>query len=177
MFWFLFWVTLGGMLVPGYSALSQHASELLGAGGAGALCFRIGVIGAGVGFIGYAIFGCSMISNGIWPLGDPMHGLHALGLLTIIAPALAHLELGNMLASRRGYLVTAGVSVAGIVYLWLNLAGNDPQAFRGLTQRVFSSINSLWPCAVAWVLLKREKGTLRAVKTPVHAAVSCAAAL
>src|SRR5206468_10702062 len=81
LFWFLLWVTLGGMLVPGYSAVSQHSSELLATGGAAAFCLRLGVIGAGLAFIffsfglmslsskrpaigaiGYFVFGCAMIS-------------------------------------------------------------------------------------------------------------------
>lgn len=173
--WFLFWVSVGGVLAPGYDLSSQHASELLGAGGMAALCVRIGVIGTGLAFIvfsigvmalsrfrpaigalGYFVFGCSMISNGIWPLGDPMHGLYAAGVLTMIAPALAHIELAHILGARRDYLLTAFVSVAGIVYLWLNLTGNDGSAFRGLTQRVFSSINSLWPFVVALKLLRQD---------------------
>jgi hypothetical protein len=56
------------------------------------------------------------------------------------------------LKSQRYYVLTALVSAAGILYLWLNLTGNDPQAFRGLTQRVFSSIGSLWPFAIGLAL-------------------------
>jgi hypothetical protein len=174
--WFLFWVTLGGMVVPGYSALSQQASELLATGRDGAFCLRVGAIGAGLAYIGFAfgvfslssrrpaigaisylVFGFSMISNGIWPMGSPMHGLYSIGLLSIIAPALAHIELGKTLRSRRDYFVTAFVSVAGFVYLWLNVTGNDVKAFSGLTQRVFSSINSFWPFWTALAGLKVEK--------------------
>lgn len=46
-------------------------------------------------------------------------------------------------------------------YLWLNLVGADPQGFRGLTQRVFSSINSLWPFLVALYLLRHDPGQPR----------------
>jgi hypothetical protein len=174
--WFLFWTALGGMLVPGYSSLSQHASELLGAGGGAAICMRINAFGSGLGFIGFAlgimmlspqrpaigalcyfVFGCSRISNGIWPMGSPMHGLYAIGVLNIIAPALAHIELREILHSQRAYRLTALVSFCGILYLWLNLTGNDADAYRGMTQRVFSSINSLWPFVVAlWLLRRRE---------------------
>lgn len=174
--WFLFWTALGGMLTPGYSALSQHASELLGAGGAAALCARINAFGSGLGFIAFAlglmalspqrpaigalcffVFGCSRISNGIWPMGSPLHGLYAVGVMNIIAPALAHIELGGILRSRRAYWLTAFVSFCGFLYLWLNLTGNDVDAYRGLTQRVFSSINSLWPFAVSLAILWRPQ--------------------
>ena len=174
--WFLFWTALGGMLVPGYSSLSQHASELLGAGGSAALCMRINSFGSGLGFIVFAlglmalspqrpaigalcyfVFGCSRISNGIWPMGSPLHGLYATGVLNIIAPALAHIELRELLPSQRAYRLTALVSFCGILYLWLNLTGNDVDRYHGLTQRIFSSINSLWPFVVALSLLRRPE--------------------
>jgi len=53
------------------------------------------------------------------------------------------------------------VSIAAVVYLWLNLVGADPQGFRGLTQRLFSSINSLWPFLVALYLLRRGPSALQ----------------
>jgi hypothetical protein len=57
--------------------------------------------------------------------------------------------------------VTALVSIAGIVYLWLNVVGADPEGYRGLTQRLFSSINSLWPFVVALYLLRRGSNELK----------------
>jgi len=174
--WFLFWTACGGMLVPGYSALSQHASELLGAGGGAALCARLSAFGSGLAFIAFALglmalspqrpalgalcyllFGVSRISGGIWPMGSPMHGLYAIGVMNIIAPALAHIELDGLLRARRAYRLTAFVSFCGFLYLWLNLTSNDPDAYRGLTQRIFSSINSLWPYTVALAVLRRAQ--------------------
>ena len=179
--WFLFWTAVGGMLVPGYSAMSQHASELLGAGGTATLCARISAFGSGLGFIAFAlglmrlspqrpaigaicylVFGVSRIAGGVWPMGSPLHGLYVVGILNIIAPALAHIELGGLVRSRRCYWLTAFVSVCGILYLWLNLTGNDVDAYRGLTQRIFSSINSLWPFVVSLALLRmRVTGPIR----------------
>lgn len=178
--WFLFWTTVGAAFAPDYSPLSQHASELLQAGGFASLCIRIAAIGSGLGFVAFSIalwresgrriaigaacwmiFGVSMLTNGFWPMGHPMHGFYAIGIANLIAPAMAHIELSAWSASRRGYAVTAVVSIAGIVYLWLNLVGADPQGFRGLTQRLFSSINSLWPFLVALYLLRKGSSQLR----------------
>jgi hypothetical protein len=53
--------------------------------------------------------------------------------------------------------VTVFTSPAGVVYRWLNLTGNDPQSYRGLTQRVFSAITSLWPAVIAVYLLRGER--------------------
>jgi hypothetical protein len=58
------------------------------------------------------------------------------------------------------------VSVAGIVYLWLNVVGADPEGYRGLTQRVFSSINSLWPFLVALYLVRRGASAMQT--QPAH---------
>lgn len=170
--WFLAWATIGGFFLPNYNGISQHASELLSAGGIPAICLKVAAIGSGLGFVSFGaglwalsrntvafgavswmLFGLSMISNGIWPMGNPMHGLYALGIVNLIAPALSHIEVSRWLTLRRYYVITALVSISGIVYLWLNLTRNDPQDFRGLTQRIFSSINALWPFLIAIALL------------------------
>jgi hypothetical protein len=52
------------------------------------------------------------------------------------------------------YSVTVLVSIAGVLYMWMNLVGADPQHWRGLTQRIFSSINSLWPATIALLLAR-----------------------
>ena len=44
---------------------------------------------------------------------------------------MSHIELSAWSANRRAYAVTAMVSIAGIVYLWLNVVGADPEGFRG----------------------------------------------
>lgn len=170
--WFLFWTTVGALFAPSYSSISQHASELLQVHGLPSACIRIAAIGSGVAFICFAvglwrksdrplalgaicwlIFGLSMVTNGLWPLGHPMHGFYAIGLLNIIAPAMSHIETRAWSNHRRSYAITALISFAGMLYLWLNFVGADPADFRGLTQRVFSSINSLWPFLVALFLL------------------------
>jgi hypothetical protein len=170
--WFLFWSTAAGWLAPGYSALSQHASELTLTPGAARTLLKLAAVGSGLAFIAFAIglwlasgariavgavcwllFGVAMASNGIWPMGSPLHGLYALGLTNLIAPALSLLELRQLRDNRVAFGITVVASVAGIVYLWMNLIGIDPLSLRGLTQRIFLSINSLWPATIAFLLL------------------------
>jgi hypothetical protein len=117
---------------------------------AASICGRIAAIGSGVGFVAFSIgvwresgrriavgaicwlvFGISMLTNGLWPMGHPMHGFYTIGIANIIAPAMSHIELSAWSANRRAYAVTAVVSIAGIVYLWLNVVGADPEGFRG----------------------------------------------
>jgi len=171
--WFLLFTTIGGALAPGYSAISQQGSELTLLPGAPHLMLNTAAIGTGVSFIVFAIglwlesrrklalgalcwilFGIAMVSNGLWIMGDRRHGLYAIGIANLIAPALAQLESQALHDDDRALTVTAFVSFCGLLYLWLNLTGNDPHGFSGLTQRIFSSINSFWPAAMAWLLLR-----------------------
>jgi hypothetical protein len=181
--WFITWVFVGGVAQPGYNSLAQHASELLAAGGFSGACVRIAAAGAGMGFIlfGFAVgslssqkvsltvitwvvFGLSMISNSIWPMGSPMHGLYAVGIINLLSPAISHVELERRWLDRPWHRqVTALSSLAGVLYLWLNLTGNDPESLRGLTQRVFFSLFALWPFAISLSLLLR--GQRRIPKT------------
>ena len=88
-------------------------------------------------------------------LGGPMHGLYGIGLISVLAPALSLIELQMPGDTRAMYLITVFVSLSTFLYIWLNLAGFDPAHTKGLTQRVFSSINSLWPAVTAMILLRR----------------------
>lgn len=167
--WFLFWVTVGGLLVPGYNWIGQHASELTLVPGLPDIMVKIAAIGSGAAFVIFAIglwmesdrtiswgaiswivFGLSMISNGIWIMGDPRHGFYAIGIINLVAPALSLAENRKLAEDRFVYAVTVAASLACVLYLWLNLTANMPNELSGLFQRLFSSINSLWPMVVAW---------------------------
>ena len=173
--WFLLWSALGAAFAPGYDSIRQQVSELALRGGLPELFEQIGGLGVGLAFVLFAIglwmasdrklaigalawlvFGVAMMSNGIWRMGSPLHGLYTIGVINLIAPALSCLDSAALRNHRMAYAVTAFVSIAGVVYLWLNLLGLDPQDFKGLTQRVFSSINSLWPFAAALLLLRGD---------------------
>lgn len=170
--WFMIWVTIGGMFMPGYSWISQHASEMTLVPGTANVLLKIGAVGTGVlyilfalglwrysdrkvswGSICWAVFGFSMLSNGIWNMGDPRHGFYAIGIVNIIAPTLALAENRKLADNQIVYLATVAVSLSGILYLWLIMTGHDPEGYRGLSQRIFSSINSSWPLVVAWSVI------------------------
>lgn len=167
--WFLFWTAAGGMFAPGYSAVSQHASELTLLGGMPQILLDIAALGSGAAFILFGIglwretgrtlafgaiawilFGVSMMSNGIWIMGSPLHGLYALGLANLVAPALSLIETRRLRDDHSLFVVTILCSFGGLFYLWLNLMGLDAPATHGLTQRLFSSLCSLWPAWAAY---------------------------
>jgi Protein of unknown function (DUF998) len=165
---FLIGIGIAGLFAPTYSWISGHGSELSLAHGPAHTIFTIVILAWGISFVGFAIgllrmsswrsvgaycwllFGLAMCSNAIWPMGSPLHGLYSLALVSLIAPALSLAETESLRRIRGLTFVTILVSLAGVFYLWLNLLGLDPPAYRGLTQRLFSSLNSFWPAFVAW---------------------------
>jgi hypothetical membrane protein len=172
---FLVGIGIAGLFAPDYRWTSGHGSELSLVPGLASTLFKATVIPWGLSFVVFGIgllrlanwrsvgalcwilFGIAMCSNGIWPMGSPLHGLYALPLVSLIAPALCLAEIDRLRSIKGIWLVTVVVSIAGIFYLWLNLLGLDPQAYRGVTQRLFSSINSFWPFYVGgWALRARR---------------------
>src|SRR5947207_2776758 len=143
--WFLIWISLAGVLSPGYNPITQHASELSKQPGLPHLLCNVSGIGVGVGFCLFSVglwratgkafsfgaavwfvFGVSMLSNGIWPMGNRLHGLYAVGIINLVAPALSLLELRAVRGIRSAYIVTVFVSVAGILYLALDIVSLAP---------------------------------------------------
>ena len=173
--WFLIWAGIGGALSPGYSAISQQVSELTLKPGLPHLMANIGALGCGAGFclfsiglwratqrafsfgaVAWLIFGVSILSNGIWPMGGPRHGLYGIGIISLLAPTLSLIELRVLRDTPTAYFITVCVSLSVCLYLWLNLTGFDPAQAKGLTQRIFSSIHSLWPAVIATLLLRQN---------------------
>ncbi len=156
--------TIAGFFATDYSAIASHVSVMTLEDGAAhqianlaAWIAGLSLIAFGVGIwtisgrtlsvggLCWIIFGVSMVANGIWPMGGPMHGLYIIGIFNIIAPALSLLDVRDERLREKLYGLTAFVSFMGVIYLWLMLNGFDPEGYSGLTQRFFGSINFLWP--------------------------------
>jgi len=101
------------------------------------------------GALCWILFGISMIANGIWPMGSPLHGLYIIGLFNVLAPALSLLDLKSETLRARLHKVTMFCSLASVCYLWILLNDFDPEGYSGLTQRVFGAINLFWPFSLA----------------------------
>ncbi len=160
--------TLAGFLAVGYDPIASHVSVMtledtfshsLANVAALAAGISIFVFGAAVwklsgrvfsaGAVCWMMFGVAMITNGIWPMGSPMHGFYIIGIFNILAPALSLLDLKSNELRQRLHGITAFVSLAGMTYLWLALTGFEPEGYSGLFQRIFGSINFLWPLVFA----------------------------
>lgn len=160
--------TIAGLIANDYSPIVSHVSvmtlqdnfaHLLAniaalVSGTAIILFGIGLwrhsnrIFSGGAFC-WILFGVSMIANGIWPMGGPMHGLYIIGIFNILAPALAMMDVRDPVLRDRLYGITVFVSLSSVLYLWILLNGFDPDGYSGLTQRVFGSINFLWPFVFA----------------------------
>lgn len=160
--------TLAGFLAVDYNPIASHVSVMTLQDGIAHVMVNIAALLAGAALIMFGvgvwmtsrrvfsggglcwvIFGVSMIANGIWPMGGPMHGLYIIGIFNILAPALTLLDIRDEALRERMHTVTIFVSLSGVFYLWMMLNGFDPEGYSGLTQRLFGSINYLWPLVLA----------------------------
>lgn len=161
--------------VPGYSSLSQHMSELELLGGTPAMLTRVAAIVSGASIVGFALgllglsrhylfsalacalFGLSMISNGVVVTGSPWHGLYGIGLICVLAPALFVAEspgIANDPRLRRWFLAAA---VLTLLYMWLMITGLDPMPYRGLTQRIAVVFMFGWYALAGMILLRDDR--------------------
>ncbi len=144
-----------GFFQPGYSSISQHMSELELLHGSAAIATRAGALVSGVSIVVFGValllerasrmpftagsalvFGASMMSNGIFVMGSPLHGLHAIGLSAILVPAFFAAEYPDRSGVRSPDRLSLVASALILVYMWLLMTGLDPAAMRGLTQRL-----------------------------------------
>lgn len=159
--------------VPGYDSVSQHLSELgLMPGlpayavqavgiisGAAIVVFSLSLLTQGRRFaltvLTSTLFGISMLSNGIFTTGSPMHGLYGVGIFSVLTPLLFLVELGPQASTRIGW-VSRWTSLLAMIYLWLMVAGLDPIPYRGLSQRIALLPAFGWYCFAAIELRRRR---------------------
>jgi len=164
-------VFIAGALVDGYDPIKQQGSEITitdfytakailntGAMLSGLSCILLG-LGILLNFKKYVltsvllmIFGISMVSNGIYPMGTPMHGLYGMGLTLMIAPFVACYEWKNEPVRRDFFRVSLLSGSVIFIYLWSICVGLDPENYRGLTQRVASVFIFGWIAYLAFAI-------------------------
>jgi hypothetical protein len=162
-------VLVAGFLVEGYSAIGQQASEItltesgtaisiLNSGailsGASCLLLALGISLSHRRFyltsIVLAVFGVSMVFNGLYPMGSLMHGLYGSGLSLMILPFVACYELKNESVAQMFFPVSLAAGFVIFTYSWSMLVGLDPADYRGLTQRLASIVIFGWIAFLAW---------------------------
>ncbi|WP_266181909.1 DUF998 domain-containing protein [Dyella humicola] len=178
---------LAGMLIPmlvgffllGYSSIHQHMSELELQSPAASMACRAGGFIAGISIIGFAlalvskdrqrlpftsvaafVFGISMVSNGVFTMGSPLHGLYAIGMSVILVPAFFAAE-----RDRPTDHISLAAAALVLIYMWALLTGVEPAATKGRTQRLVVIPMFGWFGYASLKLLERDKRVL----TPKHA--------
>ena len=164
-------VLVAGFLVPGYDPIGQHASEITLTGSAlaravvnvGAITTGLSCLALALGIllrsrnhygssILVALFGVSMVSNGVYPMGTALHGLYGMGLTLLILPFVACYEWKNEILDKRFFTISLIAGCVIFVYMWSMLVGVDPAAYRGATQRIASVFIFGWIAYWAYVL-------------------------
>ncbi len=169
-------VMLAGILMPGYSSISQHMSELgtldhpvasvlhIGAivSGVSVVLFGLGLLlhnSRGFGFTALTaiIFGTAYICAGIFHSG-PLHGLYGLTMFYALVPACFAAELPTQ--HRTGFLVKISLLAAFLLlsYMWLLFSNLEPHAIRGLTQRLAVLVIFGWYPLASYMLLRNQAG-------------------
>jgi hypothetical membrane protein len=169
-------VFVSGYLVDGYNPISQHASEItLTKFETPKAILNIGAILTGLSCILFAfgtlllsykrlllssilifIFGISMISNGLFPMGNPMHGFYGIGLSLIMLPFVCCYEMKNVIKEKRFFRLSIFSGIIIFIYFWSMLIGLDPENYRGLTQRLASVVIFGWIAYAAHAINKNS---------------------
>ncbi|MHC4375749.1 MAG: DUF998 domain-containing protein [Planctomycetota bacterium] len=154
-----------GLAVDDYDSLTQHMSELELRAGAVSWVVRISAFLAGASIFGFglalmldgrrvrfaatpwiaAAFGVGMMSNGVFIIGNPLHGLYGLPIFSVLVPAAFSAEYRETWGLSRGFVrFSCWFAVLNLLYMWGLLAGFDPEAYRGLTQRAATVVMFGW---------------------------------
>jgi hypothetical protein len=155
---------LVGLFIPDYSVISQHMSELELLSHPVALLTRIAAIVAGGSIMVFGLgmaqrrhvftaltalaFGISMVSNGVFVMGGPLHGLYGVGIFGVLVSAFFAVETG------RARTLCMAVAIINLLYMWLLFTGLDPDAYKGLTQRLGSIVMFGWYNVAAYILTR-----------------------
>lgn len=172
----------GGLLWPGYSHVSQYASELGSSAApvpaffnvAAILCGLAGVAG-GIGLshvlarvsgrpgwamaagIGLSLWGVSVILAGLYPMPHELHGAYGLGMAGQLVPLFSLLALRGVagLGALRVFLGVVFLASLAMFLVMMGLAGPLPAARIGIYQRINSFLGIPYLAVLGWVLLRR----------------------
>jgi hypothetical membrane protein len=167
-------VLIAGILTADYNAISQHASEItltdnltaITVLNTGAILTGLSCILLSIGLIRVSkkrsllsailllIFGISMISNGLYPMGNPMHGFYGIGLSMMILPFVSCYEFKGSSIDKKYFPITIIAGLVIFIYFWSMLVGLDPAEYRGLTQRIASVVIFGWVAYLAFETIK-----------------------
>jgi hypothetical membrane protein len=180
---FLYYGTLlvGASFYPGYSHVTQYASELGSSEARYPAIFNIGTILTGVVMIAasvgiyraavavgsrralvlvaavcIALFGVSLIMGGLFPMPDERHGAFGLGLAILLAPLALALAIWTRpgLRALAGFLLADSLAMLVLFAIMMGVGALVTRANVGLFQRTYSLTVFPW-IGVAGYALRR----------------------
>jgi hypothetical protein len=166
-------ITIAGFLVPGYDMIKQQGSEItLTTYKNAILILESGALLSGLSGILLAlgmmlkykrfylssailiVFSISMMSNGLFPMGSPMHGFYGIGLSLMLLPFISCYELKNESVRKTFFKLSIISGFVMFIYFWSMIVGLDPQGYQGLTQRIAAVFMFGWIAYLAYELEK-----------------------
>lgn len=178
---------VGSLFYPGYSHVTQYASELGSAQAAHPAIFNGGILLMGLagvpaafGFYGavailtrrrmlgalvaltVGLFGVSMVLGGLFPMPDPRHGGYGLGLGIHAAPALlaAALWPRRDLRALQRFLLIVTLVMAAFFAIMMGVGQLVTRANVGIFQRLYSLALFPW-IGIAAAVLRSKLGEPR----------------
>ena len=179
---YYFALIVGAATYPGYSHVTNYASELGAADAPHPLLFNIPIIMVGVAAVGAALllpreirglggsrvwaivaavalgmWGASMVMGGMYPMPDDRHGGFGLGLAAPLVPLFMLLAIRSVANSRAMQIFLGAVFVASIVMLAIMFGVGQlvTRANVGLYQRLNIGASIPWLAVLgAWLLFR-----------------------
>lgn len=172
----------GAFLTPGYSHVTNYASELGAVGAPHAAFFNISAMACGlfgiIGAIGLGhalaalggrrgwswlaagslvLWGVSVVIAGLFPIPSEMHGAYGLGIAGQLTPLLAWAALRGApgMERLRGLLLLVFVVSLMLFLIMMGVGGLVTRANVGLWQRANSLFAIGWLAILGWALLRR----------------------
>lgn len=150
-----------GLLLPDYSLISQHISELALEApffayshrftniliGISMCCFSLlclSLARAWFTFLTMFAFGLTWIFAGIFILTSPLHDLYGLTHVLIVVPAIFALEMRNVYQSEGFQRFSILVTLAHVLFIWFLNYGFLPVEYKGISQRAWDAITLIW---------------------------------
>jgi hypothetical protein len=173
-------VLLAAALVPGYSHVSQYASELGMAESPSAGLFNGGILMTGLAAvfgaagiyvaarseggrrvwsalagIALGLFGVGLLFGALFPMPDPRHGGFGLGMGVHLAPVFLGLALRPVAGRERLVRYLFGTAALMLLMLlpMMGVGGIVTRANVGMFQRLYALLVFVWIGVASWALL------------------------
>jgi hypothetical membrane protein len=174
----------GSLLWPGYSHVTQYASELGSSASPNPMFFNGNIILCGLsaliggfglahvltrlsGSRGWAIaagvtislWGLAIVIAGLYPMPDDRHGAYGLAIVGQFTPLFAWLALRKVegLGGLKMFLAIIFVASFALFAIMMGVGGLVTRANVGIWQRINTAIGIPYLAVLGWVLLQQVK--------------------